>query len=270
MKALLRNTVDRLFIKQPRLREAVTVALYGRGDCDVMLMGLNIRINRLRENGYLRAAGKSRLSSFLAHEIHVANVLAMLAHRASIFVDAGANVGVFSSLMASYGKLAPGYRVMAFEPNPDTYLRLAENGRRHGFETYPLALSDADTRKTFVDGAVSHVFTAVEHANAYNIPSRRRDIDCRRLDGLVPADAAIFLKVDTEGQEYDVLKGAEALFAQGRVAGVYLDGHDPAKVPPFLLKHGFELRDIDTLHPDDGSAYGLLALKPVHEAGRAS
>jgi FkbM family methyltransferase len=256
-----RGIIDRCYIKQPRLREITTLFLYGRTNCEVEVAGLKLTINRLRENGYLRASLKAKGSSLLSHEIHVATVIALLANRANTFIDAGANIGFFSCMMAKRRKLAPDFKVMAFEPHPDTYQRLQQNGQRYGIETFNLALSDRNTRKTFVDGAVSHVFTAIGHANAYNIRSREIAIDCRRLDEMVPPERSCFIKIDTEGQELEVLIGAEGLFKAARVAGVYIDGHDQTRVPEFLRRHGFALYDVATLDPTDGSAYGLLALR---------
>ena len=259
----LHQFIDRYFIKQPRLREVVTRALYGSGECDVRLCGVELTIDRLRENGYLRASRKTRGSSLLAQEINVANVLSRISGSVDTFIDVGANVGFFSCLMARNGKLSPGFRTLAFEPHPDTFARLERNARRYGVEAYNLALGKADEQLVFVDGAVSHVFTDRAHANAYNIRSREITVECRRLDSIVADVGRCLVKIDTEGQELSVLEGAERLFTKGLIAAVYIDGHDGVEVPAFLRAHGFALLDVESLEPSDGSDFGLLALPAV-------
>ena len=69
------------------------------------------------------------------------------------------------------------------------------------------------------------------------------------------------LKIDVEGQELDVLRGAERLFSSGRVRAVYIDGCAAGRaVEEFLTRRGFSLFDGRTLEPTTGGVFSLLAL----------
>lgn len=74
----VRFAIDRFFIKQPRLREWVTRWVYGTGETEVELFGVKLVIDRLRENGYLRASRKVRSSSALGDEMGALVTLAGL------------------------------------------------------------------------------------------------------------------------------------------------------------------------------------------------
>src|SRR5450432_64128 len=111
----MRFLLDRLFIKKPRFRRLVTRIIYGNRDVSVDLCGCPLIINTLTENGYFRASRFIRRSSLLADEIPVLLSLASLVGQSDGFVDIGANVGVFSSVMAQIAKLhSKRYSVYAF------------------------------------------------------------------------------------------------------------------------------------------------------------
>jgi FkbM family methyltransferase len=57
----------------------------------------------------------------------------------------------------------------------------------------------------------------------YFFPFRKTPIDTATLEQVVadkPPDAPIFVKLDTQGTELDILSGAESLFAGRRIAGI--------------------------------------------------
>lgn len=254
------SLIDHFFIKRPHLRRLVTSMLYGRSDQRIRLIGQNLTVNALRENGYLRASQKTKGSCFLEHELNVLLTLAISCSSCDMFVDAGANIGVFSCAMARRRIFDPTFRIMSFEPHPDTYERLTMNTKQWGVETHNTALSNYNGELQFVDGAVSHVFTAAQHISKYNILTERTSIPCRRLDSFDIPHRAIMLKIDVEGHEYQVLEGALRLFEKRSVSAVYIDGYADKRSPAFLQRNGFELFDVDKLLPAAADTFGLLAL----------
>src|SRR4051794_40764373 len=110
----LRYALDRYFVKQPRFRRALTKAFFGEKDAAIKLVGLNLTVNVLRENGYFRAWRKSQGSTFLEHEVGIMSLLAFVSARCDSFVDAGANIGVFSALMARRKLIDPRFEITAF------------------------------------------------------------------------------------------------------------------------------------------------------------
>ena len=252
--------IDRYFIKQPRIREAMTRVIYGRSDAVVLLFDRSFSINRLKENGYLRAANRALHTSLFRDEAVILQRLPLFCEDDMTFVDVGANIGIFSACMASVSQVRRNFNVMAFEVHPDTFSRLRENARRHGFQAFNTAIAAEAQTMTFVEGAVSHVTTATAHSNSYNIASRTFEVEARRLDSF-EFGGSILLKIDVEGQELAVLEGASKLFDQGRVRAVYIDGYGDIGVLDFLRDRGFELRDCRTLEKVEGDVFSLLALK---------
>lgn len=253
--------VDRFIIKQPRLRRWLTRLLYGGQDRTVQLLGSPLQVNALSENGYLRAARKCNTSSFLRDEVAVMLNLAHFVRPGGIFIDAGANVGVYSTFFAKFTRLYPDFAVHAFEVHPHTLARLHHNATLHGFEVHPQGLSALQQTLEFVAGAVSHVTTEASHTNPASIRQQRFTAACERLDALPWPSQDIILKVDVEGMEYEVLQGAQALFEQRRLCCVYVDGFDDPRVPGLLRQHGMELRDGRTLQALSGHVHALLAVR---------
>jgi hypothetical protein len=73
---------------------------------------------------------------------------------------------------------------------------------------------------------------------------------------------SIVLKIDVEGQELEVLRGASELFEAGRIKAVYLDGYKAAAVEDFLRRYDFQFFDGQTMQPVSGNVFSLLAVKP--------
>ena len=262
--------IDRWFLKQPRLRRLVTRLLEGDREHEVALLGAQVRVHSVKEHGYLRASRLARKSVLLREELPVLLNLAALLAPGDVFVDAGANVGVFSLALARLRPLVPGLSCHAFEANPDTFARLAPMAAAAGVTAHQVALSDREGTLEFVAGAVSHVFTTVEHASEYSLGGGARvSVPCRRLDSFAFPAASIVLKIDVEGQETAVLNGAGELFDAGRVKAVYLDGYKDRAVEKFLAAHGFALLDAKTLAPVEGHIFGLLAVRSS-ETGKAA
>ena len=178
------------------------------------------------------------------------------------FVDAGGNVGLFSSSVADVAKLHPDFKVVAFEANPDTYSRLSVNADRYGFKAINIALGAEEGEAEFVLGAVSGIAATAENTTVAHIAGRGFKMRIRRLDSYEDEFAGdIFLKIDVEGQELEVLKGATKLFEAGRVVAAYVDGFGNPAVPQLLRDFGMDLYDPITLDPWKAEDYTLLAIK---------
>lgn len=256
----LRGLIDRYFIKNPALRKRVTRLLEGDKDTTVRLLGVDLRINSLREHGYLRASRTGSWSSVFGDEAPVLISLASLLPRLDTIVDAGANIGLFSAALGKFQQLHPHLSFAAFEADPETFKRLQINVDGPGRQAHNVALSDAPGKLRFIRGAVSHVTTTVEQANAYSLGDPF-EVECRRLDSFQLPGQRILLKIDVEGQEWKVLQGARQWFDEGRCVCVYLDGFENrTEIQGFLRDRDFELRDGRTLAPANDDTFALLAL----------
>lgn len=255
--------LDQLFIKQPKLRRFMTRMVYGSSPVDIHLLGAELLIHSELENGYLRAFRHSRSLSLFRDEVSVLINLASLIDDDCSFLDVGANIGVYSAVIARLAELKKNLSVFAFEVDPQTFSRLAENARRHGFLAENVALSDTEKEAQFVRGAVSHVTTTVETGNRYNISSETFTARCLPLSAFDIPGSSIVMKIDVEGGEYEVLLGAKKFFAERRVKAVYFDGVTKiAEAQAFLAEFGFRLFDGKTLRPFEPGTFSLLALRP--------
>ena len=252
--------IDRYFIKQPRLRRFVTAVLERNRISVVEVAGARLQVNNRREHGYLRAGRMIRKNGTLRDEIPVLMNLFSVLRDGDTFVDVGSNVGLYTHAVVRLRSLYPRLRVVAIEANPDTFARLSA-AQIAGVQYLNVAASSSTGTLTFVDGAVSHVFTTIDKHNSYNIASETIDIPCKRLDELEFPTNSLVIKIDVEGQESRVLDGAKKLFEQGRIRAVYLDGYEDATLNDLLINHGFTLFDGRTLLPITGRVFSLLALK---------
>ncbi len=252
--------LDRYFIKQPRLRRFVTSIVERNRNLDVEVAGTTLHINTRREHGYLRASRLMHRNGTLRDELPVLMNLFAILRDGDTFIDVGANAGLFTHSMARLTNIYPQFRIVSIEAHPDTFSRLAF--RRHDRVTFlNLALSDADGELEFIDGAVSHVFTAIENKNSYSIPGETRVVQAKRLDSLEIDSKSVVLKIDVEGQEMRVLKGAQRMLSDGTIRAVYLDGYEDASINKMLCEYGFELFEGRSLEPIDRQTFSLLALK---------
>jgi len=132
--------------------------------------------------------------------------------RGCVFVDVGANVGTWTTWLAS--SFERGYAV---EPDPDALAVLRTNVPAN-VAVYPLAAWSAETTLSFsryAETVHTSAFFAEEGINTgrrlgtLELPGRPLDALC--LDG--PID---FIKCDTEGAEIQVLQGAQQLIQRER------------------------------------------------------
>ncbi len=148
-----------------------------------------------------------------------------------VALDVGANIGWYSLLLQHLSE--PGAQIFAFEPDPETYALLCTNLRANAADRVtPLNLALGDTPGTaqlrrykhsnngrhtlIVDGpAADKVPVAVETLAGF---WRARALGERPLR---------FLKIDVEGFEYFVLRGAGELLA--RCGQIFLE-YSPASL----------------------------------------
>lgn len=249
--------IDRYFIKQPRVRRAVTLALEGNSDRVVEVCGTRLTLNTVAEHGYLRVARIGERSSLLRDELPVILNLALLLDARDTFVDVGANVGFYAKTMARLGGVSDQFCVYAFEANPSTFRRLVQN-LPDNVKAEQFAISDTNGSLDFVEGGVSHLFHVAHEGHS----GKTVTVPCRRLDACNIQGDALVVKVDVEGHEKQVLAGARALFDAGRVKAVYVDGYTDKSIVPMLKSFGFALHDGRTMLPAEGFPWSLLALNP--------
>jgi FkbM family methyltransferase len=124
-----------------------------------------------------------------------------------LFLDIGSNVG-------SYTVLASGVRkatTWAFDPDPEAIRALKRNveinGLQHRVVVYQLALGDTNGEVSFTRGLGPMNRVATDREIGI------RSVCVRRLDSLVGANRPLMIKMDVEGFEEHVVRGAKDLLS---------------------------------------------------------
>ncbi|WP_147251455.1 FkbM family methyltransferase [Blastococcus sp. TBT05-19] len=149
-----------------------------------------------------------------------------LSRRPGNVVDVGTNIGVVAASLAAH--VGPTGRVVAFEPSPDT-VRLAAStialNDAGNVTLYNAAVSDADGSLVFnatpgnsaIASARRHAFGLLNEWEEVTVPALRLDT----LHGDGELDGVSLVKIDVEGHELSVLRGALEFIAATRPTVVY-------------------------------------------------
>jgi len=130
-----------------------------------------------------------------------------------VFVDVGANVGLWTIHAASATGRAG--RVIAVEPNPVAYGRLLKNIRLNDFDQLVRLVAASVGR----DRGRSPFYCNVRHNCSSSIPtagSPAITVDTLPLDSIVGDVHVAGIKIDVEGAELDVLHSAKEILHRDR------------------------------------------------------
>lgn len=171
------------------------------------------------------------------------------------FIDLGADVGVMSLLIAIHCSQLN--RITAFEPNPHAYQYLNSNANssRHQFTAVNEAVSN------FV-GSAGFEFddsTPSDHEGRINNTADGKThvitLDSFFKNKRVSKHLAI--KIDVEGQEVEVLQGANGLITSCEKCVLFIEIHpdtlkDTGMTPESIFEEAEKIRKMHWLLPDSG------------------
>lgn len=168
----------------------------------------------------LHAAGDQIISARLRQErcweVYETALTLQHLHPGDVYVDVGANIGYYTLLAAQ--RVGVQGRVIAYEPDKNNFALLRSNIDMNHFsqvDIFPCALSDQN--------ATGHLFLSDDNFGDHRIyesPYVRQ----RRAIALVKGDEHLgrlttrmdFLKIDTQGSEFFVMKGLSGLLERNR------------------------------------------------------
>jgi FkbM family methyltransferase len=166
-----------------------------------------------------------------------------LLEKGDLFIDIGANVGVYSVLLSGEKNV----NSIAFEPIPDTFKILESNVKLNNLENlvslYNCGLGNEKKVVKFVsDLDVSNHVSPDQNIIGENIIT----IDILTLDDLSISDPTL-IKIDVEGFELEVLKGASKILAAKTLIAIIIElngsgekyGVNDTEVHKYLLEFGF-------------------------------
>ncbi|MFM9972788.1 MAG: FkbM family methyltransferase [Burkholderiales bacterium] len=145
--------------------------------------------------------------------------MAAWARPGSIVIDVGANVGVYAVPLAA---ARADVSVFAFEPNREVAARLHENAALNCLKNLtikPCALADAPGVMEFYqfDNDIS-LSSLNRHAAEIHGTPKRTEVQVETIDNLFAANEqrVSFIKIDVQGAELRVLRGAEKIVSAHR------------------------------------------------------
>jgi len=138
-----------------------------------------------------------------------------------VVLDVGANTGAYALTMR---RLAPEAQIYAFEPHPSTYAILARRVGPSGVHALNLALGEAEGSVELYDFGTADGSTQASLSRAsmglYTDNIVAHPVSCTTIDafleekGIATVD---YLKIDTEGFDLNVLRGARRSLEERRI-----------------------------------------------------
>lgn len=182
---------------------------------------------RLRDGYELLTAGPERIGTVANDQLAI-RLLVRLVERGGTFVDVGAHIG---SVIAAVEHHRPDARIVAVEAIPEKAVRLARKFSNVRVEA--CALADREGKAAFFVDLDRPGYSSLAGGG-----ERLREIEVplRTLDGLMAGSSADVIKIDVEGAELGVLRGATALIARSRPTILFESG--PGEV------HGYGKADL--------------------------
>ena len=145
-----------------------------------------------------------------------------------ILFDVGANVGNYSaSLLGSF----PRGFIHAFEPHPGNYARLLEKAVAGNMKCHNMAVGESKGSLTLYDRADHNgsAHASLHEAVISELHGQKvvaHEVSVETLDEIAEREGVEFidyLKIDTEGNEFAVLKGASRLLREERIGCIHFE-----------------------------------------------
>jgi len=186
------------------------------------------------------------LTSRFSSERHVSLFVSRL--KGEIFIDVGAEHGHYSLMLSKNFK-----KVLAIEPSPKTFPHLVNNiriSKAKNILILKCAISDKDGISSFYM-ATKRGYDSLIRRNSIEIEKivKSRTCTLATIFKAFHLSKADLVKVDVEGAEYLVLKGAEPVIEKIKSWVVEIHGISiEREVIKYFLSHGYRVVKLDCNH----------------------
>ena len=207
--------------------------------------GMNMRIRPKEEHGKI-------LSTLGVIDLMVTETLWRLAEPGDLTIDVGANIGYMTSVLAARVSSSPGCSVWSFEAHPDIFSELKFNVdnwqqklKTVQFSIKNLAVSEQKgTVQLQIPDAFMNNRGLASVVPVAEVTNKSIILESCSLDDLFLNSREIgVMKLDVEGHELQVLKGATQLLRQQKIRDCVFEEHCeyPTPVTSFFEDMGYTI-----------------------------
>lgn len=199
----------------------------------------------LREKIALHKAALDDLENvgMISNDLIARTLLERLCAPGRIFLDVGAHIG---SVIAGVMRHSAPARIIAIEAIPEKAAAL--RARFPKAEIHETAVSDHEAEVDFtIDLARPGYSSLNPELKAQTSASRVIRVPMTTLDAIVPDDGIDLVKIDVEGAELGVLRGAETMIAKSRPivmfesGAIEMEGFPKTGLWEWFEDHGYEV-----------------------------
>ncbi|WP_367875284.1 FkbM family methyltransferase [Luteolibacter sp. Populi] len=205
---------------------------------------LTLDLRWKHEFDYLEFAQNRRINGAIGLDVWTFGTLVKPGHTV---LDAGANIG-FTALLAD---IAGAAEIHCFEPDPRLAKRLEQNCSGNHFTVHPKALGESSGQLDLYlsekhnQGSTSNR-TMIDKFPTVFGKAERVQVEVTTVDEAFPGKHFDFFKVDVEGAEFAMLKGATKHFESHPPSLVYVEVFDEFRADVFnflgrFYKHGYQV-----------------------------
>lgn len=212
---------------------------------EIELPDRSIRVDLYCSEHHLREYRRQTSESYI-YEPEVIGAIVNFVRPGDVCIDAGANIGYHTLLMAKFA--GPNGKVLAFEPDPDCKEKLRRN----------FALNDVDDICEHIPAALwsanseAAIFYVNECGYGSFLKFRNADqtetiVKALALDNIIRDGVAIrLIKIDCEGAEQEILKGANRLLRSERVDAIIAEfnfafSYNDKEIRQYMHDLGYDL-----------------------------
>lgn len=180
-------------------------------------------------------------------ELAVSEVVWRLTRENHLCIDAGANIGYITSIMAC--RAGASGTVYTFEPHPAVYKNLTDNV--HSWKKYNIADVKLCESALSASCGIMELSVPASFAGNMGLSSLCNGLACNSIpvrvetiDSIVgPRGLVDLIKIDVEGHEASVIKGAGNTINRSAVRDIVFEDHHPypSESSEFLIKNGYKI-----------------------------
>ncbi len=226
-------------------------------------------INGSRIFSDFRMSGSAGCAYSGLHEFEEMAFVLHFLRKEDLFMDVGANVGVFTVLAGS----AVGASCVSVEPGEESFAHLSDNiainRMQDRVQAVQACVSNEDASCLFSnspESTLSHITNSAGDAHTTEVATLR-------IDTILVGKVPVMLKIDVEGFEKQALEGAVQTLENPQLKVVLLEigshslryGIEPSEIHEIMVRHGFRpyiyepfsrrLSELESFAPGDNTLY---------------